>query len=315
MFADQPSSHRTELRVGLIGLDTSHVIAFTDIFNNPMNPAHVPGAKVIAAFKGGSPDVEASRTRVDGFTATLVGKYGVTLHPTIPELCRHVDAVMIESVDGRPHLAQAMPVLQARKPLFIDKPMAGSLRDVLQIFALADEHRTPVFSSSSLRFATTTQAVRHGSLGRVHYCETYSPAHLEPHHPDLFWYGIHGCEALYTVMGTGCRKVRRTTTADGRLEVTGFWSGNRFGVFREGKNGGFALGEQGRAIAGNHERYAGLLRAVVEFFRTGRSPVPREETIELFAFMEAADESKLRGGEWVEIDEILARARRPAKSR
>lgn len=295
------------LRIGMIGLDTSHVVAFTELFNNPDNPKHVPGGRVIAAFKGGSPDVEASATRVDRFTATLVDDYGVRFYDTIEELCRHVDAVMLESVDGRPHLAQAIPVLRARKPMYIEKPMAASLADAREIFRLAAVHDTPVFSSSCLRFAETTQAVRRGSIGRVHYCETYSPAKTEPHHPELFWYGIHGCEALYTVMGTGCRRVKRELTADGKIQVTGFWSGNRFGVFREGRNGGFAIGEKGRAEVGNHERYHGLLREVIAFFRSGEPPVEPAETLELLAFMEAAEESRRRGGEWVARQPLATR--------
>lgn len=299
------SLNAAEIRIGMIGLDTSHVIAFTEVLNNPNNPKHVPGGRVVAAFKGGSPDVEASATRIDRFTTQLTEEYGVQLYDTIEEMCKHVDAVMLESVDGRPHLRQAIPVMKAGRPMYIEKPMAASLKDVRELFRLSKRYQSPVFSSSCLRFASTTQAVRNGKIGSVHYCETYSPAKTEPHHPELFWYGVHGCEALYTVMGTGCQKVKRELTEDGKIQVTGLWKGNRFGVFREGKNGGFALGEKGRAQAGNHERYRGLLQEVIQFFRTGKPPIDPRETIELFAFMEAAEASKHRDGEWVELSEIL----------
>ena len=292
---------KSPLRIGMIGLDTSHVVAFTELLNNPGHPQHVPGARVVAAFQGGSPDVEASASRIEGFTTTLVKDHGIRLHASIEELCRHVDAVMLESVDGRPHLSQAIPVMKAGRPMYIEKPIAASLADAREIFRLSSDLKSPVFSSSCLRFAETTQAVRAGKIGPVHYCETYSPAKTEPHHPELFWYGIHGCEALYTVMGPGCRKVRRELTSDGKIQVTGFWGGNRFGVFREGPNGGFALGEKGRARVGNHERYHGLLREVVRFFQTGETPVDPRETIELIAFMEAAAESKRQGGDWVPL--------------
>lgn len=157
------------------------------------------------------------------------------LYGTIEEMCKNVDAVMIESVDGRPHLAQARPVIAAGKPLFLDKPMGGSLKDVLEIFRLAKEAKVPVFSSSSLRFAKAAQAVRGGSIGTVKYCEATSPASLEKTHPDLFWYAVHGCETLYTVMGRGCETVKRGTTADGKIEVVGTWAGGRTGIFRESK--------------------------------------------------------------------------------
>jgi predicted dehydrogenase len=294
------------IRVGIIGLDTSHVVAFTKTMNDPKAKGHVPGAKVIAAFKGGSPDIESSISRVDGYTKTLQEDYGVEICETIEELCQKVDAVMLESVDGRPHLAQARPVIAAKKPLYIDKPMAGTLADVLEIFRLAKEAEVPIFSSSSLRYAKSTQAVRAGSIGNVTHAVASSPAKTEPHHPDLYWYGVHGCEALFTVMGTGCESVVRRQTADGLIEVEGTWKGGRTGIFREGKGyTGHAKGETGEGPIGNFDGYEPLVAEIVKFFKTKQMPIPAEETIELFAFMEAADESKRRGGKRVLLNEVL----------
>jgi hypothetical protein len=302
-----------DLRIGLIGLDTSHVTAFTSVLNDTNAPDHVAGGRVVAAFRGGSPDLEASRSRVEGYAKELQDKYGVRLYDSIEEMCRNVDAVMLESVDGRPHLEQARPVIRARKPLFIDKPMAASLQDVVTIFRLAGEAGVPVFSSSSLRYGKATQAVRHGSIGRVQRAETSSPCHLEKTHPDLFWYGIHGVESLYTVMGIGCESVKRGTTPDGRIEVAGTWTGGRVGVFREDPDGygGSAKGDKGQSAVGAYEGYAPLVVEVIRFFQTGVAPVPPEETIELFAFMEAADESKRLGGAEVKIAEVFKKLQAP----
>lgn len=298
-----------DLRLGMIGLDTSHVTAFTELLNNPKARDHVPGARVVAAFKGGSADIPSSINRVDGYTATLRDKYGVKIFDTIEQLCAEVDAVLVESVDGRPHLAQARIVIAAKKPLYIDKPVAGTLADALEIFRLAEAAGVPMFTSSSLRFGRDTQAVRAGSIGRVLSAETTSPASLDKHHPDLFWYGVHGCESLFTVMGTGCETVERRKTADGKIEVLGRWKGGRTGTFREDtKYGGKATGEKGEAPAGSFDGYAPLVVEIVKFFQTRKSPVPAAETIELFAFMEAADESKRQGGQPVSIAEVLAKA-------
>ena len=300
------SASAAELRLGIIGLDTSHVPAFTGILNDPNAKGHVEGARVVAGFKGGSPDIPSSADRVEGFTKTLTEKYGVKIYDSIEEMCKNVDAVLIESVDGRPHLAQARPVIAAKKPLFLDKPMAASLDDVLEIFKLAKAAKVPVFSSSSLRYGKVTQAVRGGSIGKVTSCETTSPCSLEKTHPDLFWYGVHGVESLFTVMGTGCESVKRGTTADGKIEVTGTWSGGRTGTFREGKGyTGTAKGDKGEAAVGAYDGYAPLVVEIVKFFQTGVAPVPAEETIELFAFMEAADESKRQGGAAVKIKDVL----------
>ncbi len=297
-----------ELRLGIIGCDTSHVVAFSEVLNNPNAKGHVPGTKVVAAFRGGSPDIPSSANRVEEYSKTLREKYGVQFYDSIEEMCRNVDAVLLESVDGRPHLAQARPVIAARKTLFIDKPMAGSLRDVQEIFRLARKAKVPVFSSSALRFGKNTQAVRNGSIGKVTYAETYGPCELEPHHPDLFWYGVHGTEALFAVMGTGCQTVQRSTTADGKIEVTGLWKGGRKGVYRADPGfRGTAKGTQGEAAIGSFDGYEPLVAAIVKFLQTGVPPVTPEETLEIFAFMEGADVSKQNGGAPVKIRSLLKR--------
>lgn len=302
------TSSAADLRIGLIGLDTSHVTAFTKILNDSSQKDHIAGARVVGAFRGGSPDIASSRDRVEGYTTELTEKFGVTLYPNIAELCDNVDAVMLESVDGRPHLWQAIPVIEAGKPLYIDKPMAGSLGDVIAIFELANKHNVPVFSSSSLRYGKNTQAVRNGAIGKVRSAETSSPYHVEPSHPDMFWYAVHGVESLFTVMGTGCERVQRSTNSVGELVVTGTWSGGRTGTFRESKGySGRAVGEKGEMEVGAYDGYAPMVEEAIKFFHTGVAPVPAEETIEIFAFMEAADESQRRGGANVPLKEIYER--------
>jgi hypothetical protein len=298
-----------DLRIGIIGCDTSHVTAFTEVLNNPQAKAHIPGGKVVAAYKGGCPDNPSSWSKVEGYSKTLREKYGVKFYDRIEDLCEHVDAVLLESVDGRPHLEQVKPVLKAHKPVFIDKPIAASLSDALEILRLAQQEKVPLFSSSGLRFAATNQALRHGSLGRVTYAETYGPCETEPHHPDLFWYGVHGVEALFTVLGTGCETVQRGTTTNGQIEVVGTWSGGRTGIFRQDKGfHGLAKGEKGQSPAGTFDGYVPLVQAIMKFFQTGVAPVQPEETIEIIAFMEAADASKAAGGAPVKLKDILQKA-------
>jgi hypothetical protein len=302
------TSRAADLRIGLIGLDTSHVSAFTKVLNDEKHKDHIPGAKVVAVFKGGSPDIPSSANRVEGFTAELLKYPGVKMYDTVAELVKNVDAVMIESVDGRPHLAYARDVLPSGKPTFIDKPVAGTLRDTLEIYALAKKHNTPVFSSSSLRQAVQS-ALQGAKYGELRGATTFGPCELEPHHPDLFWYGIHAVEMLYTVMGRGCVSVVRTHTPNVDV-VTGVWSDGRVGTMRGNRNTKSAYGVTvfGSTAVLSPElkvNYSLLLQEVVKFFQTRQAPVSPEETIELFAFMEAADESKRRGGAPVAIADVL----------
>lgn len=300
------------LKAGIIGLDTSHVIAFTKVLNRDEQTPEFAGVRVVAAYPGGSQDVESSHTRVEGYTREMK-EMGVKIVDSIDQLLELVDVVLLESVDGRPHLKQAEPVIKAGKPLFIDKPAAGSLADVIAIFRLAAEHKVPCFSSSSLRFSPGIIGMRNNEeVGDVLGCAVYSPCHLEPHHPDLFWYGVHGVEMLFTIMGTGCESVVRTH-ADGADVVTGVWKGGRIGSYRGLRDGaadygGVVFGSKKIASTGSYAGYEPLVAEIVKFFKTGKPPVSADETIEIFAFMEAADESKRQGGKPVTIASVLEKA-------
>lgn len=308
-------SAEDEIRVGIIGLDTSHVIAFTKTMNDPAATGALGRCRVVAAFPEGSRDIESSVSRVPKYTEEMLAM-GVEIVPSIPALLEKVDAVLLESNDGRPHLEQVLPVLKAGKRVFIDKPIAGSLADAVLIYAASEKYDVPLFSSSSLRFGPETLAVRGGSIGTVKYCQTGSPASIEPTHPDLFWYGIHGVEALFTAMGTGCETVVRSKTDEGMIRVEGRWPNDRVGVFEERKGyGGIAKGSGGETEMGSYPGYGPLVEAIAEYFATGEMPVQPEETMEIYAFMEAADESKRRGGEEVSLEEVVNKARKEAIER
>lgn len=308
VFADEKVK---QIRIGMIGLDTSHCLAFADLLNKGEGDPQLAGCKVVLVYPKGSPDIESSVKRVPEYTEKIKAM-GVEVIEDLDAMIAQVDAVLLETNDGRPHLEQVLPVLKARKPVFIDKPIAGSLVDTITIFELAKHYQTPVFSSSSLRFSTGAQAIRSGSIGNVTGCDTYSPCSLEPTHPDLFWYGIHGCETLFTIMGPGVETVVRTQTP-GADVVTGTWKDGRIGTFRgiragSGGYGGTAFGTKGTASAGQYDGYKPLVVEIVKFFRSGEPPVSAEETTDLYAFMEAADESKRQGFVPVKVADVMKAA-------
>lgn len=316
LSADEPV--QSPLRAGMIGLDTSHVPAFTKLFNNAEPGDELAAIRIVAGYPGGT-DIPASRDRVEGFTEQL-REMGVEIVETIPDLLEKVDVVLIESVDGRIHLEEAIPVIQAGKPLFIDKPVAGSLADAIVIFEYAKQHNVPCFSSSSLRYGPALQAVlTNEELGEIAGAATWGPCYYQSGIPDLFNYGVHGVEMLYTLMGTGCQTVARTHTPDTDL-VVGTWDGGRVGTYRGIRNnraefGATVFGSKQIVPVGRSGGYAELCREIARFFQTNKPPVTAETTIELFAFMEAADESKRRGGQPVTIGEVMAEARRQAAER
>lgn len=303
-----------EIRVGLVGLDTSHVSAFLKIFNDPQSSNHVPGARIVAAFKGGSPDFALSQSRLEMFTRLAVDDFHVELCSSIGELVQKVDAIMILSVDGRRHLEEFREVVAAGKPVYINKPMSGSLRGAIEIARLAEESGVPCFSSSSLRYTLDSPNHNLARVGDVAAAFSYGPAEYEPHLPDLFWYGIHAVEALYAVMGPGCVSVVRTHTENADV-VTGVWADGRVGTVQGTRKGhqGFGvtvIGTKGAITGGEKSSYKPLAEELVKFFRTGIAPVPLATTVEIHAFMEAADESKRRGGVPVPLVEVMKLAER-----
>ena len=302
-----------ELRIGIIGFDTSHVPAFAKLLNDHSDPHHVAGARVTLGVPTFSPDLESSYSRVEGYKQEVTEKYGVELLDSIDEMVEGVDAVLLESVDGRRHLAEARPVIAARKPLFVDKPFAANYADAAELMRLAKENDCPIFSSSSLRYDANILEIKNDEeLGRVFSCDAFSPANLDPTNPGFFWYGIHGVEILYTFMGAGCRSVRAIHTDESDILV-GAWPDGRLGTVR-GTRGG--SGGYGATIFGEKKiaqtqystevpLYSQLLKQIVPFFNGAPSPIASEETLEMMAFIQAGIVSQDENRE-VELSEITA---------
>jgi predicted dehydrogenase len=295
-----------DLRAGIIGTDTSHVPAFTEMFQS--HPEW--RIRVVAAFKAGSPDLPISANRVDGFARTINEKYGVEIVDSIDALLARVDVVLLESVDGRPHLAQITPVLKAGKRVFVDKPLAASVGDVRRILQLSKDTGTPVFTASSYRFHPDIPRLRDApGVGKVIKVQGSSPLNPLEHHPDLYYYGIHGVEALYAVMGTGCVSVSRKIDNDADI-TTGKWRDGRIGVYYAPRRPADKppmiriWGDKGTTDSSSSPDYASLEMAIARFFQTGRSPVDVNETIEIFEYMSAAQLSKERGGAEVPLAEV-----------
>lgn len=310
LFASDATQKK--VRIGIIGLSV-HTEAFSEMLNAEVVDADISGFRVAAIYHPkGNPDVEFKAEMLADWAEKAKGR-GIELVDSIGKLLAMSDVVMLETNDGRPHLEQLLPVFKAGKPVFIDKPIGANLKEVVEILNAAKKYKVPVFSSSSLRYVSGAQEIRNGKVGKVLGAEAYSPASLQASHTDMYWYGIHGVETLYTIMGgIGCQTVTRTHTQDADV-IVGTWEGGRIGVFRglrAGSRGygGTAFGEKGIANVGTFEGYRRLLVPVIEFFRTLRSPVDLAETLEIYAFMEAADESKRLGGIPVTLASVIAKA-------
>jgi predicted dehydrogenase len=298
----------TGKRVGVIGLDTSHSVEFTRVLNTATDDSLYNGYRVTAAYPYGSRTIASSYNRIPGYI-DKVKTYGVTICASLEELLQQVDCVLLETNDGRLHPEQAAIVFQSHKPVFIDKPLGANLAQVQQVYSTAAKYGQSFFTSSALRFTTAINKIREDkATEKVLGALTFSPCTIEPTHEDLYWYGIHGVEMLLAVMGPGCRSVQATHTADTEI-ATGVWEDGRIGTFRgmrTGVNafGGIVYGEKRNIVLGDYEGYEGLLKNIIRYFETGQSPVPVQETKEIYSFMSAFQKSKQHGGKPVKLKPI-----------
>jgi hypothetical protein len=294
------------LKIGMIGLDTSHCPAFVKLLNDENNEFYVPGCQVVKAFPGGSELFSSSMSRVDGFTEELKSM-GVEICDSIEAACEGMDAIFLESVDGRQHLEQFKIVAEFGIPVFMDKPFACCYEDAKAIADLAKEKNVPVMTASAIRYAKGID-VLHEEGQKVESCEAFGPMALLDDYRDYFWYGIHSAETLFSFMGTGCKSVQ-TFNTDKIDVVVGLWEDGKIGTMRGNRVGGNNFGCMVTTDKGNKcalvslevPFYAMMLKEVVPFFQTGKSPIPIEESLEIIAFLEAASQSLANGGKPVAI--------------
>jgi predicted dehydrogenase len=296
------------IRIGMIDLDSSHAPEFTRRINHVGidEEQWVDGATVVAACPGYSPAVVDAEAKNEQYTQDL-RDCGVEIVDSREAVFEMVDAVTISSDDGRRHYDAARMAIEAGLPTFIDKPMTCSLSEAVALADLAEERGVPLFSASSLRYAPEVVEVADGALGEVVAVDAISPSRSACEGvPGMFYYGMHGVEILYTLMGPGCESVQCMETKFGAL-ATGTWADGRIGSSRGYVRGtagfGFrAVGEDGHRalLAGTGVIYRELLKRVIAMFESGEAPIDIGETLEIIAFIEAAVESA-RTGERVEV--------------
>lgn len=296
----------SKIKLGMIGLDTSHVIAFTKLLNDASAPYHVPGGEVVVAYPGGSPDFELSRSRVEGYTEQLVKEYGVKMVGTLEEVAEQSDAILLESVDGRVHAEQFRRIAPYGKPVFVDKPFAVEVADAQEILQLAEQYSIPIMSCSALRYAeglSERLSVPAEGDQAIIGADTYGPMAIEPTQKGYFWYGIHSVEMLFAILGQGCVEVQSITTEDHDV-IIGRWADGRIGTVRGNRKGNASFGATIHRMKGSEPvdvyanpkpYYASLLERVMGLFESGKSPIDPQETLQVIRFIEAANASRASG--------------------
>jgi predicted dehydrogenase len=325
-----PADRRTTppIKVGILGMDNYQCVAFMQLWHQKQVPENLAGLRVVAAYPGEpSPKIAKSAENLPKWVARAVAQE-VKIVDSPTELLPLVDAVILMSTDATGHLEEVRPVLAAGKPVYIGRPMANSLVDAMRIFKLAKEENCPIFSCSQHRFSPGFFEMReHPEIGTVIGCDVYGGYPPEQPVDDVIWSALHGVETLQIIMGAGCKSVARTSTDNAEL-LSCIWSDGRIGTWRGIRTGAIkysalVFGDKGIGPAGlyghaapiggvtpktRYMGYEGVAVQIANFFKTRQSPVKAEETLEIFAILEAAKLSKAEGGAPVKIAEVLKAA-------
>ncbi|MDB5388710.1 MAG: hypothetical protein JWM11_4356 [Planctomycetaceae bacterium] len=324
------------IRIGILGIDNFGSVAYTEFLNRPRAEGVFAGVRVVAAYPIGSDNYPDSANLAAMWKKQLLEMYQKPADPkdavppiemvdSVDELLKRVDAVMIFSMDGRLHLPQATAVLKAHKPLFISRPLASSAADAVAILKLAEEMKTPCWSSSQHRYSGGFSGMRnHPEVGKVIGCDVYGGYSVKAPEADKFTQAIHSLETLVTIMGPGIKQVSCTSTPTTE-SITAVWNDGRVGTYRGIKEGAVkysatVFGDKGVSTAGiyghgvpvngvvpTHDKYVGyegLATEIAKFFKSGQVPVTAAETLEIFAVMQAAEESKAKNGAPVPLPDL-----------
>ncbi len=333
-----PAAEPPPVRVGILGLDNYQGLAYAELFNNPKAEGDLAGVHVVAAYPIGSDDYPESAVLMARWKETFA-RFGsgaekgpmkdyhpVAMVDSIDELLARCDAVMIMSLDGRLHLKQAEPVLKAGKRLYIGRPLASSLADAVAILKLAAKTGTQCFSSSQHRFSPGFIGMRdHPEVGKVLGCDVYGGYDVKAPEADAFIRPLHSIETLYTIMGPGVQSVSCSSSPLAE-SFTLVWKDGRIGTYRGIKEGkvkysATVFGDLGVSTAGiyghgvptqgivplkdKYMGYEGIAHEMAKFFKGGPPPVAASETLEIFAVLQAAEQSEAHGGIPVNVEEML----------
>jgi len=284
------------LKLGMLDLDTSHVVEFVKRMNHLGVPddQKVEGARIVAACPGES---KIMPERIPGFVKTLKDELKVEIVEKPEALIGKIDGLLLEGNDGSSHLPRAKPFIEAGIPVWIDKPLTWSVKDAEELANLAAKKKVPIFSASSLRYATEVQALKAEieTIGAPVAVHTFGPQARKDNIPGWFFYGIHAVELLYALLGTGAGKIALTRGTKSET-ASAVWQNGAVGtatLLCDGeKPFGFdyfgTKGSKQVRIDGTYS-YRELCKAIVTFMQSRRAPVDIAETIETIRFIEATN--------------------------
>ncbi len=283
-----------EIKVGLIGLDTSHTVEFAKRMQAPDCPPDqkVCGMRATACLRFPTPF--QSEEGLNARQKMLEG-WGIKVTMDFDEAVADCDAVMLEINDPSLHLEYFTRCAKLGRRMFLDKPLADTVENGKKICELAREKGLAVFSASSLRFVPQLRKACEEMASPL-FTSVYGPLGKAPAGSSVVWYGVHAFEMLQRAMGRGAQSVFVKKDGGGVTAVVRY-AGNRRGLVELSDDAwiyGGCLRDKQKAVPFVVETgriYSDLLIRIGEFFRGAQTPVSMEDTLEVTAMLDAARRS------------------------
>jgi predicted dehydrogenase len=311
------------MRLGIIGIDSSHTPVFTKAIaalnkegNTPCKVTHFwdPGTHEWQHPAGPEQSAkDVAQWRSDTLAA------GVTQVNSLDELLKNVDGVLVLNINGHRHLELAIGPIARGMPTYIDKPLTCSLDQAKALLAMTRQYNARCYSASSLRFITEIPKLDKEKLGEIVAIDAFGNGEVLDMMPDLWHYGCHSIEMVDAIFkwsgqGAGVKRVSSIKTGDA---TSGYhlldmeYRDGRIARIRLDRNGSWAFGATIHGKKGVQQFvvdfapvYGQLVAGMVKFFEGKEAPVDLRDIVENVAVMEAGNRSIAQGGEWMEIPVI-----------
>jgi len=288
------------MKLAIIGLDTSHSIEFTRLIQGDA-PAErkVKGLEIISCMRFPSP-FQAESGQDD--RQKILEGWGVKVTTSFEEAIKGAEGLLLEINDPDLHLKYFEMAAETGKPIFLDKPLAGNMKDGFKICEITKKKNLKVWSSSSLRFTPEISAAVKNTPSPV-FCNVFGAMGKAPAGSSLIWYGVHSFEMLAKIMGKGAVSVSAKKDSKGIVSIVEYSDGRR-GIVECNENNWKYGGRAHSAEAVNSflvgpdtVLYYHLMLEIKEFFMNGKIPVDMDETLEILSVMCAAEKSVASGKE------------------
>lgn len=307
------------MRIGAIGIDSSH----TPVFTNRINALHKEGktpCRVTDFWDPGRHEwqhpagAEQSAKDVAKWREDTI-KEGAQQVGSLDELLKNVDGVMVLNINGHRHLELSIGPIAKGMPTYIDKPLTCSTDQARSLLAMTRQYNARCYSASSLRFITEIPKLDKEKLGDIVAVDAFGNGELLDMMPHLWHYGCHSIEMVDAIFrwsgqGPGVARVSAIATKDYHLLDMQYRDG-RLARLRMDRAGAWAFGATVHGTKNVQQFvvdfapvYSRLVEGMVKFFEGGPAPVDLREIVENVAVMEAGNRSIALGGEWVEVPVI-----------